>query len=234
MTHAMKIYPDRATQAQSLADLVAEQIRAAIAANGRADIALPGGSTPVAFLEALSGAALPWDKVTVFPSDERWVPPDHPRSNAGLLRRHLLQGPAAAARIVDFWTGDATPEDGLPALTERLAPHLPPSVLVVGMGDDLHFAGLFPHSPGIAKALAAGAPPVVAMQGLPVAPGAKPEQRVSLSLPPMLAAGHRHLLITGEDKRATLERARALPPDTDATSAPITAMLPALMVHWAP
>jgi 6-phosphogluconolactonase len=38
--------------------------------------------------------------VSVTLADERWLPPEHPDSNAGLVRATLLRGAASAARFV--------------------------------------------------------------------------------------------------------------------------------------
>ena len=48
------------------------------------------------------------------------------------------------------------------------------------------------------------------------------------------ASGKRHLLLTGADKRETLDRALALDPGTGFAAAPILALLPGMTVHWAP
>src|SRR5690606_30004277 len=52
-------------------------------------LCLPGGSTPVPILRRLAGLPLHWERVTVWPGDDRRVPPDHPASNAGQLRALL-------------------------------------------------------------------------------------------------------------------------------------------------
>ena len=92
------------------------------------------------------------------------------------------------------------------------------------MGADMHTASLFPGAVGLAEALAPGAPPAVAIH----APGAD-EPRITLSAP-VLAAAERHLLITGSDKRAALEKALSL---NDPTKAPVLAVLNGAKVHYA-
>lgn len=222
-------YADREAQAEGLAVAVADALRAALSARGRASLALPGGTTPAPFLRALARQPLDWAAVTAFPADERWVPIDHPRSNAGLIRANLARDAAAAVQIADLYDpefGSAEHAEGIVA--ERLAPLLPPDVVVLGMGGDLHTASLFPGAPRIAEALSDTAPPVISMDG----PDGEP--RISLSLPALRAAGQAHLLLTGDDKRVALDRALALPPGTDPAEAPILALLPVLTVHWAP
>ena len=89
------------------------------------------------------------------PGDERRGP-EHPRTALGqapvteLERR--ADGPAAAAQFIDLFTGNGTPEEEAAAATERLAPALPITVLLLGMGEDMHIASLFPDNDGTAAA----------------------------------------------------------------------------------
>src|SRR6185369_12693294 len=65
----------------------------AIRANGRCSLALSGGSTPRALYSRWASAfadRIPWPRVHVFWGDERFVPPDDPRSNYRLARETLL------------------------------------------------------------------------------------------------------------------------------------------------
>ncbi len=100
--------------AGELALTVSNALRGAIAERGAATLVVSGGRSPIAFFERLAQQELDWAKVTISLADERWVPVSHPDSNEGLLRRHLRQGPAAAARLVGLYQSAASLEQATP------------------------------------------------------------------------------------------------------------------------
>jgi 6-phosphogluconolactonase len=219
---ARQAYPDRDTLMRDLAELVADQLRAAHATKDRATLAVPGGTTPGPFLSALSEADLAWKDIRVMPTDERMVSELSPRSNARLIRETLLRGPAAAAHFVDLY------EPILGARRSRVAAALPIDVLVLGMGADMHTASLFPGAPELADALSDRAPEL-----LEIHPPGQPEGRVTLTAPVLRRASVIHVLITGPDKLAALETALA---DGPASEAPVRVALTApcpVTVHYA-
>lgn len=224
MSMEFREYPDREMLALSLADQLASQLAQHLRGNPTASLCVPGGTTPSPVFETLSGTDIDWDRVTVFLGDERWVDADHKRSNTRLLRRHLLKDRAAAANYVDLYTGDAQPDDAAGPLAEALAPHLPITVALLGMGNDMHTASLFPGADHLAAAMAADAPPLMAIR----AEGAE-EPRITLTRPVLSRAFNIHILIMGPEKREAVERAAKLDP----MEAPIRAFLDSAVVHWA-
>lgn len=217
-------YPDREALALGLAGQLASELAEAVRMNGTASFSVPGGSTPGPVFDTLSGIDLPWEHIAVFLNDERWVPEDSPRSNTRLLRERLLRGPAHRARLVPLYAPAEAPEPMLEALADGLAPYLPISVLLLGMGADMHTASLFPGADHLAQALAADAPPLMALRA-----EAAGEPRITLTAPVLRDAMHIHILITGQDKREALARAQGLPPEL----APVRAVLDHATVHWA-
>jgi 6-phosphogluconolactonase len=135
-----------------------------------------------------------------------------------------LQGHAAAAHLVPLYADALQPEDMIADLSAGITPHLPISVLLLGMGADMHTASLFPGADRLADALADDAPPLMAMR----APGAE-EPRITLTAPVLREALRIHILITGADKRAAVERAAKLPEQ----DAPVRVVLNDATIHWA-
>ncbi len=217
-------YPDRDLQALALARQVGSDLRAALNRRERAVLAVPGGTTPVALFDLLGGQDLDWSRVTILPTDERWVPESDARSNARLIRGRLMTEGAAAAGFVPLHAPGAAPEDGLAAVAAGVEAVLPLDVLVMGMGADGHIASLFPGADRLDEGLAPDAPPVV-----PIRAPAAPEPRVSLTLPVLRGAFAVHLLITGAEKRAVIGRARG----ADPRELPVAAILDLATVHWA-
>ncbi|MBI1751597.1 MAG: 6-phosphogluconolactonase [Acidobacteria bacterium] len=216
---------DGAALAGAVAQHVARRLKEELARTGRAVLVVPGGRSPVPLLQALSTEVLAWERVAVTLTDERWVAPGHPDSNESMVRRHLLQGPAAAARLVPLWTGDATPEAALPSVCKTLeALPRPFAQVVLGMGEDGHVASLFPGSPERSAEVALAARPPRAAQA-----------RLSLSLRTLLEARDLVLMISGPGKRRTLERALE---EGSAEDLPVRAILrqtaAPVSVFWAP
>ncbi|MFK7754412.1 MAG: 6-phosphogluconolactonase [Sedimentitalea sp.] len=217
-------YPDREMLAIDLANHLAGELETCLLNHPHASFAVPGGSTPGPIFDALCAADLDWARVHVMATDERWVDMEDPRSNARLIRERLLVNRAAAAQFVPFYAPSSTPEPVLGDIVAGLERDMPISVLVLGMGGDMHTASLFPGAPGLSAALAPDAPILSILR-----PENIPETRISLSARVLDQAMSKHVVIYGADKRAAYERAMTLPPE----EAPIQAVMSDLSVHWA-
>lgn len=214
--------------AEGLATDVAEQLRTAISARGEATLVVSGGRSPVAFFQHLAKQGLDWSKVTITLADERWVPVEHADSNAGLLKQHLLQGPAAKARFLSLYSAAANLEEAAEQ-ADRLLAELPViDVLVLGMGDDGHTASLFPNSPNLTEALQADG----TRRCWPMLAPTVPHQRLTMSRALLATANYTVLSISGSSKLTTLSAALA---SDDVATMPIRAFLqPTLEIYWCP
>ena len=187
-----------AAASAALADRVAAVLSDAVNLRGAASLAVPGGTTPGEFLTALGLQPVDWPRVTVLLTDERWVAPDHPRSNTALVDR-TLGALGRPYRWYPLWREGVAPRE-VTALLEADANAVPwpLDAAVLGMGDDGHVASLFPgDETGFADASAR----FVAVLG----PGAEP--RVSLSAAVLAQARETYLLLRGTAKLDVLERA---------------------------
>lgn len=217
-------YADRDMLAIDVANELAGDLESALLHHDLVSLAVPGGTTPGPVFDGLCAADLEWDRVRVLPTDERCVPADHDRSNERLIRERLLTGRAAVAEYVTLFVPGRDPEDALAEVETLIAPVLPLSVLVLGMGEDMHTASLFPGMAGLGAALDSRAPTLAVART-----EVQPEPRITLTAPVLDGALSKHLIIYGSEKRAALERALSLPPE----EAPIAAVLSGITVHWA-
>lgn len=208
-----------------LADQLASELADSLRRNETASFCVPGGTTPGPVFDVLSEQSLDWDRVVVFLSDERWVPETSPRSNTALVKQRLLVSKAKAASFIPLYGPVEPPLAAVEELAKGFDGHLPISVLLLGMGADMHTASLFPGTEGLEDALASDAPVLMAMR-----PDAAAEPRVTLTAPFLNGAMSKHIVITGAEKRAALDRAARLP----VTEAPIRAVWSDATVHWAP
>lgn len=129
---------------------------AAIASRGVCRLALSGGRTPQGLHRRLASDAwrdrVDWGRVGIWFADERAVPPDHPDSNYRMARDTLLDHVPIGAKSVHRMRGEA--EDLAAAAAEYEATLADPlDVVILGLGEDGHFASVFPGSPLVMERL---------------------------------------------------------------------------------
>jgi 6-phosphogluconolactonase len=152
MGSTVEIFPDEARLAEAAADRFVSLVGAAIAARGRADVALAGGSTPRAMNALLVTPprkdAVDWSRIRFFFGDERTVPPNDPDSNYAMNRETLFDPLGIPANRVFRMRGEGDPPvaaaEYARLLTSELGAKPRFDVLFLGMGPDGHTASLFP------------------------------------------------------------------------------------------
>lgn len=157
------VEPDPAALARRAACHFVEMVSEAAEANGRARVAVSGGSTPKAAFQLLADPdqkyrnRMPWDALELFWVDERTVPPDHAESNYRMTREAMLDHVHLRPEQVHRMEGELEPEAAAARYeselrnTFRLEGAETPrfDLISLGMGDDGHTASLFPHTAAI-------------------------------------------------------------------------------------
>ena len=132
-----------------VARAASERISELIASTpGHFSLGLAGGSTPEATYRRLRTLSPGWEKVNAWLSDERWVPPDHERSNGRMAAAALLDH-VRARFDRPRWSQHIEPKDSAAHYEARLRSihaEKPPDLVLLGVGDDGHTASLFPET----------------------------------------------------------------------------------------
>jgi 6-phosphogluconolactonase len=214
-----KLFASKQELATALASDVAASLSTAITDRGHAQLALSGGTTPKLFFHELARIKIDWSRVTITLVDERCVPVADERSNARLVREHLLRLRAASAKFVQLYGGHGNPQE--------LGPF---DVVVLGMGTDGHTASFFPGGDNLDEALDVATTKRIVTMSAPEVP----EKRLTFTLPILLDSNFVVLHIEGEDKKKALAEAEKPGPVKDM---PLRAFLRArepIILYWCP
>lgn len=215
--HSEHFFDTRAAASVAAAACITAALRAQLAVQQSTSLIVTGGSSPAACYRELAASALDWSRVKILLSDERWVPPTDADSNEKLVRDTLLQEHAASARLLQLYTANSSPAERSRVLNEQLPAILQPcACTLLGMGDDGHFASLFPD----AVNLAAGLDLETSASCIAVRTAASEHLRISMTLAALLRGSCVVLLFFGAGKRAVYEQAKA-----EASALPVAKLL---------
>ena len=195
--------------AHRAAQYLVDHAREAVAARGKARVAISGGSTPKLTFELLAGPPyreeMPWSKLEIYWVDERCVPPDHPDSNYRMTKQALLSKAPLQASQVFRIHGELEPEKAASDYEAEIrrnfrleGAEMPVfDVILLGMGPDGHTASLFPHTAALNERLRISVANHVLSQ--------KDAWRVTLTWPVINQGQDVFFLIQGADKAAKLK-----------------------------
>ena len=179
----------------SLTQSIFESLISGIKLNGHASFVVCGGNSPLPLYDNLSKKNLDWSKVKIFLGDDRVLPADHADSNNYLIQHNLLKNNAASASFHSLTDLKISIED-----IKR-----PFDVVLLGLGNDGHFASLFPAQLNNPKAFDILASPglITSDQEL----GSPCYKRISMNLSLLMDTKRCILLVPNQDKRKIVERA---------------------------
>jgi 6-phosphogluconolactonase len=204
----LEAFPTLDSWAATIAGRLEETLGEAVLANGRADFAGPGGSTPSPVYARMAKADIDWSKIAVTLVDERYVPESSPESNARLIRDVLLQDKAAAATFIPLYTPEVTVDRAAAVAAKALHEATGNGrfdAVLLGMGEDGHICSMFPNSPTLKTLLSPAIKPTVL--GVPHGrDGSAPTlERISINLPWLMKAERVILGLKGAAKREVFE-----------------------------
>ncbi len=223
------LFATREEASIAAATYIAEILKESLIDKPELTMAVSGGTSPERCFLELSECPLDWQRVRIILSDERWVTADHPDSNERLVRKKLLRSHAAKAKLLSVYKPQVTIEQRCEALQQRLQPLLPFCCSLLGMGEDGHFASLFPDSPNLEAALELDNKTLCT----PIKTAASMHPRWSLTLSALTQSDNVILLFFGQAKRNIYTQAK-----DSISSHPISRLLlqdrVAIQMFWAP
>ena len=179
----------------SIVKLISDKLNSSIENKGSGSLVVSGGSSPISIFEELSNIDLSWSKVFLTLVDDRLVEPDHKDSNQKLLHKHLIKN---KAKNINFYP-----------LTENFLSNTefkkPFDVTLIGMGEDGHFASLFPDMINQYEAFDINACPKILTtppKGNPLIP------RITMNLSLIMESLNIILLVKGKAKQNIFEKAK--------------------------
>ena len=178
-----------------LTKLISDKLKLAIDKKGTATFVVSGGTSPLKLFEDLSKIDLPWNKVQITLIDDRLVNKNHIHSNQKLINDHLLKNKAKLANFI-------------PLSEEIIKSKIivtPFDVNLLGMGEDGHFASLFPDMIKDFNLFDLSADPnilTITSHGDPFLP------RITMNLSLILKSEFIVLLVKGSIKQKIIDQAK--------------------------
>lgn len=208
------VYSDLDQLIETVADGIVSEAARAISAAGRFLVVLAGGSTSRPIYARLVELNTPWHQWHIYFGDERCLRAGHPERNDTMTREVWLDKVAIPVDQIHAVPAELGPDAGAKSYAQELAGLGPFDLTLLGLGEDGHTASLFPGGPiGCQR----DAPDVIAVHAAPKPPAS----RVSMSAARLTRSQSVQLIVTGQEKRATLARLR------DGADMPIRSVNPA-------
>ena len=210
MSGRFEIFPNPAALARHVAEWMTST---ALAAKGSFRVSLSGGSTPKTLYGLLASdefrSRFPWQLVSWYWGDERFVPYDHPESNYRMTREAMLAKAPVPPENIHPVPVDGSPQDAARRYEQALqqaygATVLDPArplfdVTLLGLGPDGHTASLLPGDPVLEER----------ERWVAAVSHGRPEIRITMTYPVIESSRCVAFLVTGREKAPILQAIRA-------------------------
>jgi len=205
----VEILPDALALARRVAEWMTEAARAAA---GPFRVSLSGGSTPKALYSLLAAdefkRRFPWQLVSWYWGDERFVPYDNSESNYRMAREAMLAKVPVPPENIHPVPVDGIPEDAARRYERTLqdaygAAILDPArplfdVTLLGLGADGHTASLLPGEAVLQER----------KRWVSVVSHGRPEIRITMTYPVIESSRRVAFLVAGSEKAGILRKIR--------------------------
>lgn len=199
-------------------------IQESIQKKGSCRIGLSGGKTPETLYTMLADQKIDWDRIQWVQLDERYVPSDHPESNAAMLRKALFKRAPIPPQNILLFDVTLPYASAAEEMNRKLksVPFAEPffDLLILGMGTDGHVASLFEDDSALRER--------VAFAACATAHGYETEKRLTLTLPILKSAQAALLLLKGKSKIFLVDALQNKTPSLPFTA--LNALLPSTQV----
>jgi 6-phosphogluconolactonase len=210
MSGRIEVLPDPAALARHVAEWMTS---AALAANGTFRVSLSGGSTPKTLYGLLASDEFrnrfPWQSVSWYWGDERFVPYDHPESNYRMTRDAMLAKAPVPPQNIHPVPADGSPDDAARRYERTLQDAYGATTLnaarplfdvtLLGLGADGHTASLLPGEPVLEERT----------RWVAAVSHGRPEIRITMTYPAIESSRVVAFLVAGREKAAILRTIRA-------------------------
>jgi 6-phosphogluconolactonase len=205
MMGRIEVLPDPLSLARHVAEWMTT---AALATPGPFRVSLSGGSTPKTLYGLLASDAFrerfPWERVSWYWGDERFVPHDHPESNYRMTREAMLSKVPVPPENIHPVPADGTPDEAALRYEATLQQANGGTVLdparplfditLLGLGPDGHTASLLPGEPVLDER----------KHWVAAVSHGRPEVRLTMTYPVIDSSRRVAFLVAGKEKAAIL------------------------------
>ena len=180
---------------ENISQTIFNELEKDLCENAKSTFIVSGGASPVQIFKDLSTMQTKWTDINISLVDDRVVDINHDDSNEKLVNDLLIKDKAKGANFISICN----------QYKELINLKRPFGVMLLGMGEDGHFASLFPALLNHSSAFDVNAAPDFIVTDQPL--GSPSYNRISMNLSMLLNTKKCILLVPNEDKRKIVDQA---------------------------